>query len=110
MLILFIDDNETLRLTMTALLEDAGHTVVEAESLAAARGCLGGAFDLVLLDVHLGDGHGPSFIPELRATRPTATIALLTGDAEPPGAADLVLVKGADPMALLDQIEQLARR
>jgi DNA-binding response OmpR family regulator len=111
MRILLVDDSDAVRLTLAALLEDAGHAVTEADSLAAARGCLGGApFDLVLLDVHLGDGLGPSFIPDVRAAFPAATIALLTGDAEPIGGAELVLVKGADPMVLLDQIERAVQR
>jgi DNA-binding response OmpR family regulator len=110
MRILFVDDSDTIRLTLSALLEDAGHSVTEAESLTSARRCLVQAFDLVLLDVHLGDGHGPSLIPELRAAHPAAIIALLTGEAEPAGGADLVLVKGADPLALLDQIERVSRR
>jgi two-component system OmpR family response regulator len=112
MRILLVDDSETIRVTVAALLEDAGHVVTEAESLAAARGCLGGAaFDVVLLDVHLGDGLGPTLIPELRATHPAATIALLTGDAAAvKGAADLVLSKATAPLALLARIEQAARR
>lgn len=109
--ILLVDDSDTIRLTLTALLEDAGHAVVEAESLAAARGCLSSAlFDLVLLDVHLGDGLGPSFIPEVRAAHPEATIALLTGEASPAPGADFVLVKGSDPHVLLDEIERAVRR
>jgi DNA-binding response OmpR family regulator len=111
MRILLVDDSDAIRLTLAALLEDAGHSVKEAESLAAARACLDGLqFDLVLLDVHLGDGLGPSLIPELRAALPAATIALLTGENEPAAAAELVLVKGGDPLALVDQIGRMARR
>lgn len=111
MRILIVDDSDAIRLTLAALLEDAGHVVAEADSLAAARGCLGGgAFDVVLLDVHLGDGLGTSLIPEVRAALPAATIALLTGEAEPAAGVELVLTKGADPFALLAQIEGAVRR
>lgn len=111
MRILLVDDSDSVRLTLAALLEEAGHVVREAESLAAARGCLAGAeFDLVLLDVHLSDGHGPSLIPELRTALPDVTIALLTGESELTSGAELVLIKGADPMELLDRISRVSRR
>jgi DNA-binding response OmpR family regulator len=111
MRILLVDDSDMIRLTLGAVLEDAGHAVTEAESLRAARACIRKApFDLVLLDVHLGDGLGPSLIPELRAALPAATIALLTGAADPPSGADLVLEKGSDPNAVLAEIERAGRR
>lgn len=111
MRILLVDDSEALRLTLAAILEDAGHLVTEAESLASARGRLSGAgFDLVLLDVHLPDGRGPSLIAEVRNSSPAATIAVLTGAPERIDGADAVLVKGEDPELLLSQIERVATR
>jgi two-component system OmpR family response regulator len=107
MRVLLVDDNEAVRMTLAAILEDAGHTIIEADSLAAARALLPDArYDLVLLDVHLGDGLGPSMIPELRAALPGITIALLTGEPGLPQGADLVLEKGADPFALMEQMEK----
>ena len=107
MRILIVDDNDGVRLTLAAIFEDAGHDVTEADSLAAARKCLTApSFDAVVLDVHLGDGFGPTLIPELRAACPAATIALLTGEPGAAQGADLVLVKGADPLMLLAEIER----
>jgi DNA-binding response OmpR family regulator len=111
MRILLVDDSDAVRLTLAAILEDAGHVVIDVDSLASARAALIGAtFDLVLLDVHLGDGLGPSLIPEVRAALPAATVALLTGEPDPVEGADIVLVKGEDPFLLLEQMERAVAR
>ena len=111
MRILIVDDSAALCLTLSALLEDDGHVVTTAESLASARRLLptAASFDLVVLDVHLGDGFGPSLIPELRAAAPSVRIALLTGDPTGSHGADAVLVKGDDPFGLLDELERATR-
>jgi two-component system OmpR family response regulator len=110
--VLLVDDNDAVRLTLGAIIEDAGHVVAEAESLAAARAQLGGGagFDLVLLDLHLGDGEGTSIIPEVRARIPRCAIAVLTGaQSESIAGADAVLAKGDDPMSLLARMERLVK-
>ena len=108
MRILLVDDNDSVRLTLSAIFEDAGHVVTEAHSLASARRCLqdDAGFDLILLDLHLTDGLGTSLIPEARAVLPSSTIAILTGDSAPVAGADVVLVKGDDPMRMLEQVER----
>jgi DNA-binding response OmpR family regulator len=109
MRVLLVDDNESVRMTFAAILDDAGHAVTEADSVAAARSCLGAtSFELALLDVHLGDGLGTALIPELRGAHPKITIAVLSGGGggEPIDGADLVLAKGADPFQLLEQLER----
>ncbi len=100
--ILLVDDNDAVRMTFGALLEDDGHTVIEAETVAAARARLTDAYDLVVLDLHLPDGLGAELIPEIRAARPGAVIALMSGSATelPPGA-DLVVPKDCAPSALV---------
>jgi DNA-binding response OmpR family regulator len=108
MRVLLVDDNESVRMTFAAVLEDAGHAVTEADSLAAARACLAGAaFELALLDLHLSDGLGTALIPELRAAAPQLTIAMLTGGNDPIDGADLVLAKGADPFELIEQLQRV---
>jgi DNA-binding response OmpR family regulator len=107
MRVLLVDDSDSVRLTLGAILEDAGHIVIEASTLASARRCLQDAcFDLVVLDVHLGDGLGPSLIPEVRAALPGARIAVLTGAPAAVDGADAVFVKGDDPLQLLEQMER----
>jgi DNA-binding response OmpR family regulator len=111
MRILIVDDSDSVRLTLAAIFEDAGHLVTQAESLAMARECLlGGGFDLVVLDVRLGDDHGPALIPEVRAALPSATIALLSGDPGLEKGADVVLAKGGDPFELLERLERAVAR
>lgn len=67
--ILLIEDDETLRFTISRALRKAEHDVESVESISQARQCIQSApFDLVLTDVHLvGDESGIDFIEELRA-------------------------------------------
>lgn len=106
--ILLVDDSDAVRLTFAALLEDRGHRVVEAGSLAEARGRLGEArFDAAVVDLHLPDGLGTSLISELRTSHPEIALVLLSGaDAAEPADVDLVLEKGMDPGAISVRLEQ----
>ncbi len=81
MSVLLVDDDGLVRLTLGALLEDAGLDVVEAGSLKEARERLadGGAFELVVLDHSLGDGAGSELLGELRQLTPAPRVAMLTG-------------------------------
>jgi two-component system response regulator PilR (NtrC family) len=109
--VFLVDDSTPARLTLGALLEDAGHEVIEADSLASARARLATAapFDVALLDVRLGDGLGPELIPELRARLPKVLVVLLTGNATDvaTGGADAVFEKAGDPEALIARLEAL---
>ena len=106
--LLLVDDNEALRLTTAALLEEAGYLVVEADSVASGRACLhdGTVYDAAILDVHLGDGIGPDLFDDVRARQPQALIVLLSGTALPEEmrGADLALTKGMPPDDLLRSI------
>ena len=113
MRLLLVDDNAMLRLTLVALLEDAGHAVVEAASLAEARERLRGAtVDVALVDFNLGDGVGTELADELGRRQPRVRLAIMSGgagDARCDGA-DLFLAKGDDPELILRRLEELARR
>jgi CheY-like chemotaxis protein len=112
--ILLVDDNEPARISLAAILEDSGALVTEAASLAEARARVRGAdgFDLVILDVQLGDGLGTELIPDLRRRFPVATIAILSGSPADDGVgeADLVLAKAADPNAILAEFHHALRK
>jgi CheY-like chemotaxis protein len=102
--VLLVDDSEMFRSTVAAILEDAGHQVVEAGTLAEARAALaGGKFAAVLLDVHLGDEHGPTLIPDARAHG--ARVLLLSGEESDSSGADGLLLKTAPPAELLRALE-----
>lgn len=110
--LLLVDDDDSVRVTLAALLEDAGWEVREAGSLAAARPLVSD-LDVAVVDVGLRDGDGASLLPALRAASPDALAVLLSGDSTVArGAADLALLKGLDPLRLVDQIADaaLARR
>ena len=66
--ILHVEDDPDVREIVQKILHDSGE-IVRAESLAAARDILKGpdnAFDLVLLDLALGDGRGEELLAELK--------------------------------------------
>lgn len=106
--ILLVDDSIVIQLTLSALLEDHGHDLVVAGSLAEARALGNRGFDAALVDLNLPDGLGTQLLTELRARWPETVRILMTGDdrAVAPDA-DLVLGKGSDPGkigALLDRM------
>jgi CheY-like chemotaxis protein len=107
--VLLLDDDEASRLSLGGLLEDIGLDVVEASSLDEARSALSsGELALVLIDVYLRGEEGTDLIPEIRATHPEAKIAAVTGSATGDiEGADLVLVKGSSPAAMLEAIGKL---
>ena len=110
--ILLVDDDESNRLTMTALLEDEGFDVEVAVSKADACAALSvePSFALVLTDQHLGDGLGSDIVPIVRDRMPEAKVVLMSGSA---GDAPLSVVpdgcftKGEDFGELLSLIRAL---
>lgn len=66
---LIVEDSLTVRMDLREALEDAGFDCVECATLAQARAALAdGMPALVLLDNHLPDGDGGTWLAELRAT------------------------------------------
>ncbi|MCA9541828.1 MAG: response regulator transcription factor [Myxococcales bacterium] len=77
--ILVVEDDANLRLALQDNLEDAGHTVRVAATVAAARLALAdGAPDLIVLDVMLPDGDGYSLCRALRAEGRATPVLMLT--------------------------------
>jgi DNA-binding NtrC family response regulator len=105
--VLVVDDDSSIRLLCRVNLELDGFHVLEAATLDAARAALPEA-DAVLLDVHVGDDDGIAFVQEVRAARPGAGIALLTGSAE------LDATHGADAVIgkpfTIDQLRETVER
>ena len=101
--VLLIDDDDSNRLTLSALLELEAFEITEASSLAAARKSLaaGSPFDLILLDRQLSDGLGFELIPALRAQLPSCKIIVVSGsageeDRGPADTADAYFRKGEE--------------
>ncbi len=77
--ILVIDDETTDRRSLTAALEDAGHTVTGADSISTAVGILEKqVFDLVLTDLVVGGGSGLEIVKMIRQGFPETETILLT--------------------------------
>jgi PAS domain S-box-containing protein len=75
--VLMIEDHEDTALVMARMLEDMGHKVVPANSVATAIDILTREkFDLIVSDIGLPDGNGVSLINAVRAFCDAPAIAL----------------------------------
>ena len=76
---LLVDDDPDVRLIASYLLRAAGHSVSEAaDSAAAARLVASEHFDVVLMDVMLGEEDGVDAALRLRQEMPAAVLIFLT--------------------------------
>jgi CheY-like chemotaxis protein/anti-sigma regulatory factor (Ser/Thr protein kinase) len=114
--LLLVEDDPSNRLTLQALLEDAGFQVDTAASFAEAKQKVSQAdvdYRVVLLDQHLGDGLGVDLLPLAREHRPTLRTLLLSGSvdgaqaAEAASMVDAILPKGTAFADILAWIEVL---
>jgi two-component system, NtrC family, sensor histidine kinase HydH len=113
--ILIVDDNAAQVDNTREVLAGAGHEVLTADSVKAARAIT--RFDVALVDLRLPDGEGVALAGELRERAPDALVILLTGFASVESAAAAVragawdyLVKPVAPSDLLLNIEQALRQ
>jgi DNA-binding response OmpR family regulator len=78
--ILVVDDEETVRLTLTAVLSSAGYEVASASTGADALALLQiSEFDLVLTDLRLDDIDGLQILANVRKRWPDTVTLMLTG-------------------------------
>lgn len=105
MLILFVDDNDLVRRSLSRVMTRGGHEVVACGSAEEALYEIerGGPYDLVLSDFDLGNGTSQPLLTEVRDRMPATRIMLLTATAnrelpagircitKPIAAADLLL-------------------
>ncbi len=77
--ILVVDDEENARLIITQFLTSRGYEMIGAASLAEAREQIArGVADVILLDVQLPDGYGPSLLEETARLPVRPPILLIT--------------------------------
>lgn len=77
--ILVVEDDENLRLALCDNLEDEGHTVQGAATVAEAEKALAaGGVELIVLDIMLPDGDGYRLCQRYRAGGGTAAVLMLT--------------------------------
>ncbi|HEX6563266.1 MAG TPA: response regulator [Chthoniobacterales bacterium] len=75
--ILVIEDHADTAIVLARMLEDLGHTVVPADSVASAVDVLTSEkFDLIISDIGLPDGNGVSLIHAVRTFCDAPAIAL----------------------------------
>ncbi|MES2471504.1 MAG: PAS domain S-box protein [Pseudomonadota bacterium] len=88
--VLAVDDDALVLFNTTAMLEDLGHTVVEAYSARDALTELAARkFDLVITDQAMPHMTGAQLVAEIRKTQPGLPVIVATGYAElPPGTVD----------------------
>ena len=78
--ILIVDDEESVAITMQAILEMDGHEVGTAASVSEATAAVQASeYDLVLSDLRLDDGDGLQIVAETRRRWPDSVCIILTG-------------------------------
>ena len=81
--ILIVDDDDTVRETLTEFFQLVGMQVIAVATAADARNAVARHLpDVVLMDLHLPDAVGLSLLEQLRQEDPDAAIILLTGHAD----------------------------
>lgn len=110
---LVVDDEPSLRLLCRVNLELERYRVLEAGTLQDARQLLDDEqIDVMILDVHVGDGDGRDLLEELRAEESPVKVAMLTGSADVTmgrfETADAVIPKPFEPTELLRTVRELS--
>ncbi|MDR0362850.1 MAG: sigma-54 dependent transcriptional regulator [Planctomycetota bacterium] len=80
--ILLVDDHDATRETLTEVIRDLGHTVVEAANFEEAVARIEEReYDLVLTDLKLPDGSGMDIMKRLKKIHPETPVVMITGHA-----------------------------
>ncbi|MGE7367499.1 ATP-binding protein [Neorhizobium sp. NPDC001467] len=97
--ILAVDDDPLVLMNTTLMLEDLGHTVIEAYSAADALSVIGRgeALDLVITDHSMPQMTGSELAREISRQHPDLPVILATGYAELPAGSDQHLPRLAKP-------------
>ena len=107
--VLAVDDDRLVLFNTTAMLEDLGHSVMEAVSGEEALELLGEHhFDLVITDQSMPRMTGIQLRDAIRAQWPDLPVILATGYAEIPGGAQLKMPKLSKPFSEKDLAKAVA--
>jgi DNA-binding NtrC family response regulator len=112
--ILIVDDDENIRKTMTAILEDEGYIVDSAASGKEALEKTNGAtYNLALLDIRLPDMEGVELLELMKDNVPRTRKIMVTGYPSVQNAisavnkrADAYLIKPVDVEKLLETVKE----
>lgn len=81
--ILIADDEECIRFTFSAFLNEAGYQAVTANSLSACiKKMQAETFDLLFLDIRIGSDSGIDAIQGIKVLQPNCSVVIITGDPE----------------------------
>jgi len=112
--ILIVDDDENIRKTMTAILEDEGYIVDSAASgNEAIEKANGATYNLALLDIRLPDMEGVELLKLMKGNLPRTRKIMVTGYPSVNNAisavnkrADAYLIKPVDIKKLLEIVKE----
>ena len=80
--VLIVDDDRSIRMTTSLAIEGDGHYVEAAEDAdSALKRVKEEAFDLVFLDLRLGDADGLEVLQKILKLRPRQLVAIFTAHA-----------------------------
>ena len=80
--ILVVDDEENIRTSLKSALENREHECVTAESFVRGQEFAQAEFDVIFLDVLLGDGSGVDLLREILARSPDQSVVMISGHAD----------------------------
>jgi two-component system NtrC family response regulator len=107
--ILIVDDDETMRYSLSQIVRRKGHTPILAGSCREALNqAVQVGIDLVFLDVRLPDGNGLDILPQLVSAVQRPEVIIITGYGDPDGA-ELAINNGAwDYIEKTDSVHKIA--
>jgi DNA-binding NarL/FixJ family response regulator len=117
--VLIVDDDESIRASLSLILEHGNFEVATAASVNDALKLIGSqVFDVLLSDLHMpGAGDGLTVVSAMRHFNPAAVTIIYSGFPEMKEAAaaillqaDEILVKPMAPMVLLETIRERLKR
>lgn len=102
--ILVVDEDATTRRVIRALLEDAGHEVVEAENGHVGLDAMGEEVpDLVITELYMTDMDGIEFLRAIRDSWPTEPVLVMSSRAGPGVEGILKIARLLGASGLLDK-------
>ncbi len=113
--ILIVDDEANLRLTLSAILQQAGYSVMAvAHAHDALDSLSAGPYDLAFLDLKMPDMDGISLLGEIRRLYPDMPVLILTAHATLQSSIEAVqrgaqgyFLKPLDPPAILQRVQSI---
>ena len=109
LVVLAVDDDELVLMNIVAMLEDLGHTVINAESADQALTIIDDnlKIDLVVSDQGMPGMTGSQLAHEIKLRRPLLPVIIATGYTELPGDVDPTLYRLVKPFTQHDLAEAL---